>query len=166
MSDWRRPQEDWDAFFLEAARLVSTRSKDPDRRVGAVLVTPDRRGISYGYNGLPADMPDDPALLANRAFKLENVVHAERNCLEQSPFDPAGCTLYVTRFPCLECACLARDRGVRRVVAPRFDRNHPRWGKSWTVAAAALLSAGVEVVEVFPGLLQPIQAGDPTCCDC
>jgi dCMP deaminase len=143
----RTPQQ-WDGFFYAMAVLSASMSKDPDRKVGAVLVTPDRRQVSPGYNGFPPDVPDLPSLLADRDFKLEHMVHAEDNCLRQSPFPAAGCTVYVTRFPCSSCAAKLRDAGVRRVVAPRPDLGHGRWGNSWAVATAVLLAAGVAITHV------------------
>ena len=141
-------QEEWDSFFLRFARDVAGMSKDPDRQVGAVVVTPDRRQLSLGYNGFPPDVKDLPSLLADRDFKLANMVHAEDNCLRQSPFPTQGCTVYVTRFPCLPCACKLRDAGVRCVVAPAPDLGHARWGKSWTVATAILVAAGVSITHM------------------
>lgn len=141
----RRTREQWDRFFYGMAELSASMSKDPDRRVGAVLVSPDRRQVSPGYNGFPPEVPDLPSLLADRDFKLANMHHAEDNCLRQAPFPAVGCTVYVTRFPCLPCACMLRDAGIRRVVAPRPDLGHARWGKSWTVATAVLLAANIEV---------------------
>lgn len=141
----KRTRVEWDAFFMDMARRVGDLSKDPDRKVGAVLVSPDRRQMSIGFNGFPPDIEDLPSLLADRDFKLANMVHAEDNCLRQSPFPTDGCTVYVTRFPCLPCACKLRDAGVSRLVAPRPDLGHARWGKSWTVATAVLLGANIQV---------------------
>ena len=49
---------DWDKRFLNIAKEVSAWSKDPDAKVGAVIVSKSRRILSIGYNGLPAAMPD------------------------------------------------------------------------------------------------------------
>ncbi|UTC27995.1 dCMP deaminase [Stenotrophomonas phage A1432] len=139
----KRTPEDWDKFFYAIAVLAAGQSKDPDRKVGAVLVSPDRRQVSPGFNGFPPDIDDFPELLADKAFKLEHMVHAEDNCLRQAPFQPAGCTVYVTRFPCLHCAFKLRAAGIRRVVAPRPDLGHARWGKSWAMSVAVLTRAGI-----------------------
>ena len=133
----------WNQFHMRMAQLVSTLSKDPDRKVGAVLVTPDRRQMSVGYNGFPSSLPDNPELLEDKAYKLAHTVHAEDNCLRQAPFSAAGCTLYITRFPCLDCASKIVNAGVKQVVAPRPDFEHPRWGRSWQLAGAKLRHYGV-----------------------
>lgn len=144
----KRTPSDWDLFYYGMAQLVQTRSKDPERRVGAVLVTGNRRQLSIGYNGLPGGVPDDPRVLLNRQEKLRLMVHAERNCLQQAPFAPRGTSLYTTRFPCAECADLVIAAKVARVVAPRFDHEHPRWGTSWLQALSRFNFHGVGVLFV------------------
>ncbi|URA07028.1 hypothetical protein P9A47_gp60 [Xanthomonas phage Elanor] len=139
----KRTIQDWDEFFYGMAVLAASMSKDPDRKVGAVLVSPDRRQVSPGFNGFPPGIPDIPSLLADRDFKLANMVHAEDNCLRQSPFSTEGCTVYVTRFPCLQCAFKLRDAKVHRLVAPKPDLGHVRWGSSWAMATGILTRAGV-----------------------
>lgn len=139
---------EWDTFFYMMAVHAATMSKDPDRKVGAVLVSPDRRQVSPGYNGFPPEVPDLPSSLADKDFKLAHMVHAERNCLEQAPFKAEGCSLYVTRFPCYSCAERIIGKGVYRVIAPRPDFEHHRWGRSWRLARGLLLDAGLEIIYV------------------
>ena len=142
----KRSQGYWDGFFMGLARQAALCSKDPDRKVGAVLVSPDRRQLSIGYNGFPASVPDRPEWLEDKERKLKHMVHAEPNCLLQAPFSPIGCTLYVTRFPCYDCAAEhILFYGVKHVVAPRPDFGHLRWGESWIHAQARLQAAGVKI---------------------
>ena len=141
----KRTQAEWDAFFMDMALRVGGLSKDPDRKVGAVLVSPDRRQMSIGFNGFPPETDDLPSLLADRDFKLANMVHAEVNCLRQAPFQLEGCALYITRFPCNRCAERIVASGVRRVVAPAPDFGHARWGSSWRQAASSMESAGLAI---------------------
>jgi dCMP deaminase len=143
---FRRPVEDWHRFFMDLAVRAALMSKDPDRKVGAVLVTPDRRQLSIGYNGFPAGVPDRPDWLEDRELKLEHTVHAEENCLNQAPFDPHGCDLYVTRFPCYHCAVdWVIKRGISHVIAPRPDFGHLRWGESWIRSLAELRHAHIKI---------------------
>jgi dCMP deaminase len=141
----KRTQEEWDGLFMRLALDVAHMSKDPNRRVGAVIVTPNRRQLSFGYNGFPKDIPDTPALLGNKAFKREHIVHAEDNCLQQTEFNPRGCTLYVTRFPCNDCAVKLREARIGRVVSPRPDYDHEFWGSSWSLSTAILLAANITI---------------------
>lgn len=125
----------WDDRFVTMAHQVATWSKDPDRKSGAVLVTPDLRKISTGFNGLPKGVDDTDDRLANRELKNKMMVHAELNAIFNAGFPPATCTLYTTSFPCHECAKGIIQTGVARLVAPKprsFD--HPRWGESWALA--------------------------------
>lgn len=103
----------WDEAFMNMAKVIAKRSKDPRTQVGAVLVSKDHRVLSLGYNGAPRGLdddtempwtsdPDDPML-----DKHYFVVHAERNCVlnyRGSLADLHGATLYVTLYPCYECA--------------------------------------------------------------
>jgi len=125
----------WDARFIAMALHVSDWSKDPNRKSGAVLVTPDLRKISTGFNGLPKGIEDTDSRLSDRELKNMMTVHAELNAIFNAGFSPATCTLYTTSFPCHECAKGIIQTGVARLVTPKarsFD--HPRWGKSWALA--------------------------------
>lgn len=107
----------WDHRFIDLATLVATWSKDPKTKMGAVLVSGDRRHISLGYNGFPKGVTDD-SRLEDRDLKRKLIEHAERNCLHNCPFDPEklNCTLYVTGSPCTDCAKAIIQKGVKRVV--------------------------------------------------
>jgi dCMP deaminase len=138
-------QDRWDGRFMALAHLVSTWSKDPDRRVGAVLVSPDMRSFSPGYNGLPRGVEDTFARLHDKELKNAMTVHAERNALDNADFDPRGCALYVTCFPCCECAKGIIQTGVSVVVAPAPDLGHRRWGESQRLSCIMFQEAGVSV---------------------
>lgn len=133
----------WDERFISLAHHVKTWSKDPDRKSGAVLVAPDRRKISIGFNGLPAGIADtEDRLTGDRELKNMMMVHAELNAVFNSGFLPATCTLYTTSFPCHECAKGIVQTGVARLVTPRpRGYEHPRWGKSWALAMAMMSEA-------------------------
>lgn len=140
---FKRSYRQWDDFFWDVAKRAALLSKDPGRKVGAVVVSPDRRRNSFGFNGFPEDLPDDPVLLADREYKRAHMIHAERNCLSQAPFDVTGGTLYVTRHPCAHCAEMIARFKVARVVSPHPDLNHPRWGDSWMMATRILGEADI-----------------------
>jgi dCMP deaminase len=111
----------WDGRFVAMAELVATWSKDPRKKVGAVLVSPDRRHFSIGYNGLPAGFPDDVVL--DRDMKNRYTLHAETNAIAQAAQDVRGWTLYVTEAPCLGCALAIHRAGISRVVTAELDPN-------------------------------------------
>ena len=74
------PLMKWDKRFLDLSQLISSWSKDPSTKVGAVVVDDDRRVISLGYNGFPRGVSDDERL-DNRESKYKIVTHAEANAL-------------------------------------------------------------------------------------
>ena len=120
----------WHLRFMAMAYHISKWSKDPNCKIGAVLVSPDRRSIAVGYNGFPRRFGDTEARLNDPDTKNLFMVHAERNALDNARFGMRGTTLYSTRFPCLDCMKGIIQTGVEQVVAPHPDFDHHRWGES------------------------------------
>ena len=111
----------WDEYFMGVALLSSFRSKDPSTKVGACIVNEDKRIIGIGYNGFPYGCQDDefPWGKGNEDELLNKypyVVHAEPNAILNSTSSLKGATMYVTLFPCNECAKLIIQSGIKRVV--------------------------------------------------
>ena len=111
---------------MRLAREVSSWSKDPSTKVGAVLVR-DRRIVATGYNGFPRGMVDDERLQV-RNIKYKRVIHAEMNAvLFAGPDGARGATVYIygMRGPCNNCSKHLIQAGIRRVVCcgpePRDD---------------------------------------------
>ena len=109
----------WDIRFLELARHISSWSKDPSRKIGAVAIK-DRQVLATGYNGFPAGVIDDEERYNDREVKYELVVHAEMNCIfnaGKNGMSLKGSTMYVYGLPvCHECAKGIIQTGVERVV--------------------------------------------------
>lgn len=103
----------FDTVFMHTAFAVSKLSKDPNTKVGAVLVL-DNRQLSIGYNGFPTGVDEDD-LRWQRPTKYEYVVHAEENAIINAPFFTAGCVLYVTHRPCHKCMGRMINAGIVRV---------------------------------------------------
>jgi len=111
---------DWDEYFMGVAILSAKRSKDPGTQVGACIVTPDKRIVGVGYNGLPAGCSDDE-FPWNRDGDFLNskyayVCHAELNAILNSTKSLKGCTIYVDLFPCNECAKSIIQSGISEIV--------------------------------------------------
>ena len=136
--------DEWDARFMRLAQEASEWSKDPDAKVGALVVSPDRRAVSFGYNGLPWGYPDDPDILCNKARKNSLTVHAEQNALANASFDCSGFTMYVTKAPCLTCALMLRQHRISRVVAPPIDPVS-RWAQDQQQAVSVLGQLKIDV---------------------
>ena len=111
----------WDEYFMGMAVLSALRSKDPNTKVGAVIVSPDNKVISIGYNGMPRQIDEDK-LSWNRGEGLDSkylyVCHAEFNAILNTQMGGTlkGETLYVTLFPCNECAKAVIQTGIKEIV--------------------------------------------------
>ena len=111
----------WDHYFMGLAHLSALRSKDPNTQVGAVIVDDTHRVVSIGYNGLPRGCSDDTfSWEKNHDDFLDNkyayVVHAELNAILNSARSVEGCTLYVSLFPCNDCAKAIIQSGIKHIV--------------------------------------------------
>ena len=114
----------WDDYFMALAFLSAQRSKDPNKQVGACIVSPDRIILGIGYNGFPRGCADSKLPWAKKATsggalatKYPYVCHAEMNAvLNKNAASVAGATLFVTMFPCNECSKLLIQAGIGEVV--------------------------------------------------
>ena len=111
----------WDEYFMGVAVLSSKRSKDPSTQVGACIVNKKNRIVGIGYNGFPFGCDDneypwgrDQSDFLN--CKYPYVVHAEPNAILNSTCPLDDCTIYVTLFPCHECAKLIIQSGIKEIV--------------------------------------------------
>ena len=146
-------QRSWDAYFMGMAAYVATRSKDPSTHVGAVVVGPDNRIRSTGYNGFPAGVQELSERYESRGLKLGFSEHAERNaCFGAARTGVAleGCTIYVHGLkPCADCARAIIQSGIARVVISD-DAMPQRWESSMLMGEQMLDEAGVTVDVVKP----------------
>ena len=112
----------WDTYFMEIAKLSSKRSKDPNTQVGACIVSNNNRILGIGYNGLPNGISDDVIPWTNEGTLLDTkypyVVHAEANAiLNTNNFQLLNTAkIYVTLFPCSDCAKLIIQAGIKEVI--------------------------------------------------
>lgn len=144
----------WDLRFLKLADHVAQWSKDPSTKVGAVIVDPERRVISVGYNGFPRRVEDTEERYATREIKYELIVHAEANAILTSPQSVKGCTLYTTPlFSCARCAGLVIQAGITRVVSITKEDGNIQWGSSLSLAGSMYREAGVSFVIYTPEVL-------------
>lgn len=111
----------WDEYFMGIAVLSALRSKDPNTKVGAVIVSPDNKVISIGYNGMPRQLDEDK-LSWNKGEGLDSkylyVCHAEFNAILNTQVGGTlkGARLYVTLFPCNECTKAIIQTGIKEVI--------------------------------------------------
>ncbi|HUY94896.1 MAG TPA: dCMP deaminase family protein [Terracidiphilus sp.] len=135
---------DWDHRFLDMAALVSTWSKDPSTKVGAVI-TRGKFVVSLGFNGHPAGVEDSAARLENRETKYKTIIHAELNAILSARQPLEGCTLYVVPFmPCSNCGAVIVQAGIKRVVT--LENNNERWAESFEITRTIFAEAGIDLV--------------------
>ena len=111
----------WDEYFMGIAILSSKRSKDPSTQVGACIVDANHKVVSIGYNGMPRGVDDDQIPWGHGEgleSKYLYVCHAEFNAILNTRDGSAlaGCTIYVTLFPCNECAKAIVQTGIKEII--------------------------------------------------
>ena len=142
----------WDEYFMGIALLSAMRSKDSNTQVGACIVNAERRIVSVGYNGMPTGCDDDEMPWEREGTYLDTkypyVCHAELNAiLNSSASSLNGCTLYVTLFPCNECAKAIIQSGIKRVV---YYSNKYDGTDSVTASAMLFDKCGVKAEQYAP----------------
>ncbi len=110
----------WEQYFMAMAHLAGKRSKDPSTQVGACIVNKSNKIVGIGYNGMPIGC-DDSVFPWTREGELNQtkypyVVHAELNAILNSIKDLDGCRIYVSLFPCNECAKAIIQSGIKEII--------------------------------------------------
>lgn len=121
MTTKRKNYISWDEYFMGIAKLSGMRSKDPNSQVGACIVSPENKILSVGYNGFPRGCSDDEYPWAREGEPLDTkyvyVVHSELNAiLNYRGGSLEGAKLYVSLFPCNECAKAIIQSGIKKVI--------------------------------------------------
>jgi len=121
----RRPS--WDEYFLEMSALVAKRSTCLRRSVGAVIVK-EKRILATGYNGAPSGLKHCVEvgcirkklnIPSGERHELCRALHAEQNALIQAclhGISVKGGTLYATTQPCVICAKMLINAGIKEIV--------------------------------------------------
>lgn len=135
----------WTEYFITIAQVCALRSKDPNTRVGTVIVNKNKEIIATGYNGLPWGCNDDNYPWENDKenwleTKYPYVVHAEANAIIHARQNCSDFSLYTTLFPCCECAKLIIQSGIKEIYYSS-DKHH---GEKEVIAAKRMLKdAGI-----------------------
>ena len=137
----------WDKRFLELAQLVSSWSKDPSTKVGAVIVDEQNIIVSVGFNGFPKGI-DDNDRLNHREEKYQIIIHAENNALMFAKRPLYGCTIYTYPFmPCPRCAGMIIQSGIKRVVSYKNTTDRMRWELDFSISRELFSEANIELEE-------------------
>ncbi|MBO7676868.1 MAG: dCMP deaminase family protein [Erysipelotrichaceae bacterium] len=139
----------WDEYFMGLSHLSALRSKDPNTQVGACIVDQENKVVSIGYNGMPRGCSDQEFPWERDGGFLDTkyafVVHAELNAILNSIRSVKDCTIYVSLFPCNECAKAIIQSGIKKVVyeSDKYD------GIDSNIASKKMLKeAGVELQQL------------------
>ena len=139
----------WETYFMGVAMIAAQRSKDPNTQVGACIVNEDNIIVGIGYNGMPRGCSDDEIPWEREGNTLDTkypyVCHAELNAILNSSISLKNCTLYVTLFPCQECAKAIIQSGIKRIVY--YENKHP--DSDSTIAANILFNKCNTTVEQY-----------------
>lgn len=149
MSEKRTDYISWDEYFMGVAILSSMRSKDPGTQVGACIVSPNNKILSMGYNGFPIGCSDDEFPWNREGDPLDNKyfysTHSELNAiLNYRGGSLENCKIYVTLFPCNECAKAIIQSGIKEIV---YGCDKYADTPSVIASKRMLTTAGVEITE-------------------
>ena len=148
MSDKRKDYINWDEYFMGIAYLSAMRSKDPNTQVGACIVSSENKIMSMGYNGFPNGCSDEEFPWGKSEDEINSKylysTHGELNAiLNYRGGSLEGSKMYVTLFPCNECAKAIIQAGIRQVVydSDKYD------GTLAVIASKRMLNAaGVKII--------------------
>ncbi|QEK13233.1 cytidine deaminase [Crassaminicella thermophila] len=140
----------WDEYFMKMAEIAKTRSTCLRRKVGAVIVK-NKRILSTGYNGAPTNtahcldigcMRAEQKIPSGQRHELCRGLHAEQNAIIQAAYHGVsieGATLYVTLQPCILCAKMAINAGIKKII---FKGTYPD-----ELSMNILKEAGIELIQ-------------------
>ena len=145
----------WDEYFMEIAEIVKTRSTCIRRQVGAVIVK-ENRILTTGYNGSPAGTYNcidkgtckrqELHIPSGERHELCRALHAEQNAIitaAKNGVSTEGATIYVNFQPCVICAKMLINAGIKRIV---YKGDYPD-----ELSLEMLKEAGVKLDKVKEG---------------
>ena len=143
----------WDEYFMGIALFSAQRSKDSNTQVGACIVSNENKILSVGYNGMPTGCNDDEMPWSREGestldTKYPFVCHAELNAiLNSSTGSVKNSKIYVTLFPCNECAKAIIQSGIKEVIYKEDKYS----GSEEVIASKRMFDmAGVKYTEYSP----------------
>ncbi len=148
MAGKKNARPSWDDYFMQIVQLVATRSTCMRRQVGAAFVK-EKNILATGYNGAPSGIPhcsevgclrEKLGIPSGERHEICRGLHAEQNGIIQAArhgINLSGSTVYTTASPCIICAKMLINVGVKRIVCAQ--------GYPDQLAAEMLSQAGLEL---------------------
>jgi dCMP deaminase len=136
--------------YWPIVEAVASLSKDPKRKVGAVIFDRSNDIITSGYNGFPRGIKDSLDRVFDTELKLKLTVHAEQNAISNAArlgISTRGNKMMVNLCPCFNCAKAIIQAGIVEVICPNtpLDEPNSKWAKGGTEALELFAEAGVYV---------------------
>jgi dCMP deaminase len=134
----------WDEYFMATAVLLATRSPCERLHVGCLIVSGGERRnriVAAGYNGF---LPGTPHVSRVRDNHEQATVHAEQNAIADAARRGSsieGCTVYITHFPCINCAKILASAGIAEIKYRNDYQNDP-------LVAPLLADAGLKITQL------------------
>lgn len=143
----------WNKRFIELAEHIATWSKDPSKKIGAVIVDENNRIISTGYNGFAKGIKDSVERLENKELKRSLMLHAEENAILHAKQDLNGCRIYIAGYCCcIHCASMIIQSGIKEVYYKNTSEDNyvsEHWQKNLELAKGLLSEAEINIVELI-----------------
>jgi len=140
----------WADRYMKLAQVISTWSKDPSTKVGAIVVGHNGEILSQGYNGFPRKIKDTNNRLNNRSEKYKYIIHAEMNAIFNASLNGVSLqnsSIYIYGLPiCHECAKGIIQVGIKKVIIHKQIKDN--WQESCQIAQEMLIEAGVTIIEI------------------
>lgn len=138
---------EWNNRYIGLAKEISTWSKDPSRKIGAVAVGNKGQILAQGYNGFPRGILDNADRYNDRVAKYKYVVHAEMNVIYNATFNGIsldGARLFVYGLPvCYECAKGIIQVGIKEVTIFTEHFVPDIWNDSWAITQSMFTEANI-----------------------
>lgn len=111
--------EQFEKMYMDIAHIVSQLSRCNRKKVGAIIVK-DGNIVSFGYNGTPTGFCNE---CEENDVTKDEVIHAEMNAILKAGTKTQGATMYVTMSPCIECAKIIKQSGLKCVIYDELYRD-------------------------------------------
>lgn len=142
----------WINHFINLAEVVSTMSKDPNHKIGAVIVDKNNRIVSTGFNGFAKGINDTDERLNDKEIKRLLMLHAEENAILYAKQDLTDCSIYIYGYPpCVHCTSIIIQSGIKTIYYKNSNTRNTvsdYWKANLEMAQQLAKEAGVEVVDL------------------
>jgi dCMP deaminase len=146
---------DWDKYFMDMIDLISSRSLDPNTKVGAIIVDEKNFIVSTGYNSFPSGVNDSVPERYERPEKYFWIEHGDRNAIYAAARRGTkldGTRMYLPGLPCMDCARGIIQSGIVEVIINKTRQDAwalttPKYGPDFARVKTLLSEAGVKLRE-------------------